>query len=105
MKLSQLSLSTIGIVCAVIWLGCGADDDDRVDPLTIGSSLPISPKIAFVSAPERNDGIYVMNTDGTNVSSLPRMQAEFTTISLTGHRMVKRLPLCQTVGVALISTS
>ena len=28
MKLFQSSLAIIGILCAVIWLGCGNDDDD-----------------------------------------------------------------------------
>ena len=76
MKLSQSSLSIIGIVCAVIWLGCGADDDDRVDHLTIESSLLSPPKIAFVSDRERKGGVYVINADGTNVVNLIKHQGE-----------------------------
>ena len=67
MKLSQWSLAVLGILYAVIWLGCGTDGNNRIDHLIIGSSLPSLTKIAFVSSREGNTDIYVMNADGTNV--------------------------------------
>ena len=68
MKLSQSSLAIIGILCAVIWLGCGTDDDNSVDNVTIEDPLRPSTKIAFMSNREGNREIYVMNADGTNVT-------------------------------------
>ena len=70
MKLSQSSLSIIGILCAVIWLGCDDESDNGANNFTIGGSLRLSTKIAFVSTREGDDGIYVMNPDGTNVVKL-----------------------------------
>ena len=70
MKLSQSSLSIIGILCAVIWLGCGND-------VTIDRSLLKSTKIAFVSTREGHDGIYVMNPDGRNVVNIAKNGAYY----------------------------
>ena len=73
MKLSQSSLAVLGTVCAVIWLGCTTDNDNRANNFTIGSSLPISPKIAFRRLNEEGwHDIYVMNADGTNVVKITK---------------------------------
>ena len=75
MKLSQLCLATIGIVCAAIWLGCGDDEDTGATNFTIGPSLLLTTKIAFASDREGNRDIYVMNVDGTDVINITKHEA------------------------------
>ena len=80
MKFTQSPLTIIGILCAVIWLGCDNDDDRRVNHFTIGGSLLISPKIAFMSERGGNADIYVMNADGTDV------------VNITNHETIDYYP-------------
>ena len=68
MKLSQLSVSILGILCAVIWLGC---DDDDIRP-----SLLSSTKIAFASEHEGDYDICVMNADGTSAANITNHEAD-----------------------------
>ena len=72
MKLTQLSLATMGIVCAVIWLGCDTDEDSGVNNFTIERPQRPLTKIAFVSGRKGNYDIYVMNADGTDVINITR---------------------------------
>ena len=72
MKPSQSSLAIIGILYAVIGLGCADDDANNRSSSPIGPLLLASLEIAFVSARDGNDGIYVMNPDGTNVVKITK---------------------------------
>ena len=69
MKCFQSSLAIIGILCAVIFVGCGNDDDDDDNydnEIVIDTAPPRPTKIAFESNRDGNAEIYVMNADGTN---------------------------------------
>ena len=65
MKDFQWSLVIVGLLCAVIWLGCGNDDDTTID-----DDATIIDQIAFSSNRDKNWEIYVMNTDGGNALQL-----------------------------------
>ncbi|MYE90741.1 hypothetical protein F4X33_17280, partial [Candidatus Poribacteria bacterium] len=65
MKGFQWSLVIVGLLCAVIWLGCGNDNDTTID-----DDATIIDQIAFSSNRDKNWEIYVMNTDGGNVLQL-----------------------------------
>ena len=75
MKLSQWSLSIIGILCTVIGLGCETDADKGVNNMTIGRPLLPSTKIAFTSHRKDNADIYVMNADRTDVVNITNHEA------------------------------
>lgn len=69
MKGFQWSLVIVGLLCAVIWLGCGNDDDVTIDD---DDDATIIDQIAFSSNRDKNWEIYVMNTDGGNVLRLTK---------------------------------
>ena len=72
MKGFQWSLVIVGLLCAVIWLGCGNDDD-----VTIGDDddATIIDQIAFWSDRDGDFEIYVMTADGGNVIQLTNNEA------------------------------
>ena len=75
MKLSQSPLAIIGILGAVIWLGCVNDDDNGVNNFTVEGVLLPSTKIAFVSSSGTSDDICVINADDKNVVNITNSDA------------------------------
>ena len=75
MKLSQSPRAIIGILCAVIWLGCFNDDDNSEYNFTSEGALPPSTKIAFVSSRGSLPDIYVINVDDRNVVNITKSDA------------------------------
>ena len=74
MKGFQWSLVIVGLLCTVMWLGCGNDDDDDTT-IDDDDDTTIIGQIAFVSDRDENYEIYVMNADGGNVSQLTNNEA------------------------------